>query len=171
MTDRSIKDWLLQVEDEDPMLHRQLFDVPIRLFKSNTAFKTLIKEIALHMYDVLGKEYKDYKNAKGISGANVGIPYNIVIVKDGDGYLTMLNPAMTPVGDETKIVSSNCGSIVLRKNVKVRRHEKIAVSWYDLSGEFHIDEFEGKLAYTLQHEIDHTLGILIIDKEADEQTT
>jgi peptide deformylase len=167
MTDRSIKDWLLQVTEGDPILRKTSFDVPIRLFKSNKAFKTLIKEIVLHMYDVLSAEYKDYKNTKGISGANVGIPYNIIVVKDGDGYLTMLNPAMTPVGDETKVVSSNCGSIVLREKVKVRRHEKIAVSWYDLSGEFHIDEFEGKLAYTLQHEIDHTLGILIIDKEEE----
>ena len=153
------------MEDEDPMLRRQLFDVPLRLLKNNTSFKTLIKEIVLHMYDILGNEYKDYENAKGISGANVGIPYNIIVIKDGDGYLTMLNPVMTPIGDETKEVSSNCGSTVLEEKIKVRRYKKIIVSCYDLSGEFHMDEFKGKIAYTLQHEIEHNLGILITDKE------
>jgi peptide deformylase len=159
------------MEDEDPMLRRQLFDVPLRLFKNNTSFNVLIKDSILHMLDALHNEYKDYKNAKGISGANVGVPYNIIIVKDEDRDFILINPVMTPVGDETKKVSSNCGSLVLEEKIKVLRYKKIVVSWYDWDGEFHIKEFEGKLAYTLQHEIDHNLGILITDKEENEYTS
>jgi peptide deformylase len=74
---------------------------------------------------------------------------------------------MAPMTEEMVEVESNCGSVVLEEPIKVKRHKKIVVSWFDhKDGKYQTQEFEGQLGNTIQHEIEHNLGILITDKEA-----
>jgi peptide deformylase len=161
---KTIKDSLLHIEDQDPILRTKLFNVPMRLFRSNHSFRKVILYIISHMRAMLNSKYDDYPEVRGISGANVGIPYNIIIVKDRKEERVFINPLMSPLGDETVEVESNCGSIILDRPIKVRRHKKIVVSWYDEEfGQHHTEEFEGQVGNTIQHEIEHNLGILITD--------
>jgi len=122
-------------------------------------------------------DFLDYSKLQGISGANLGIPFNIVgvratakAIKDGlsaiEGTLFFLiNPKVVEESKETYIVMSNCGSIRLPKKIKVERHEWVKVGYYDLTGAPKEDVFKGAFGSTLQHEIEHNLGILITDKE------
>ena len=165
----SIKDHLLQVTDTSPILRKKLFNVPMRLFRSDYNFKKVILDIVGHMQATMNTKYDDYTEVKGISGANVGIPYNIVIIKDKEKKedLIFINPIMAPMTEEMVEVESNCGSVVLKEPIKVKRHKKIVVSWFDhKDGKYQTQEFEGQLGNTIQHEIEHNLGILITDKEA-----
>jgi peptide deformylase len=165
---RHVKNWVLNVNNVEPMLHKQLFDVPMRLFiynEENKEFRKLLKGIISYMKRVLETKFEEYPETKGISGANVGIPYNIVLVKKGKKVLTFINPKMMPLTDEQKEVKSNCGSILLQEPIKIKRYKKISVAWYDLNGNYHMEDFRGRVACTLQHEIEHNLGILITDKE------
>jgi peptide deformylase len=119
------------------------------------------------MKATLNTKYDDYKNVKGISGANVGIPYNIIIVKEKDGGkdLVFINPAVIDISKEMVEVESNCGSIVLAEPIKIKRYKKILLSWYDEeNGHVHSEEFTGRLGNTIQHEVEHNQGILITDK-------
>jgi peptide deformylase len=72
---------------------------------------------------------------------------------------------MMPLIDKQKEVKSNCGSILLKEPIKIKRFKRISVAWYDVNGNYHMEDFKGQVACTIQHEIEHNLGILITDKE------
>lgn len=163
----SIRDSIIQASENDPILRNKLFDVPMRLFRNNYSFKHVILDIISHMKATLNSKYDDYPEVKGISGANVGIPYNIIIIKAGEENKVFLNPLMG-IRDKEEVVEveSNCGSIVLKEPIKIKRYKKIFLSWYDEElGHHHTEEFEGRLAYTIQHEVEHNQGVLITDKK------
>lgn len=49
------------------------------------------------------------------------------------------------------------------KNLKVRRHKRIHLSYFDRYGEFVSEEVKGFKAIIAQHEYDHLNGVLIVD--------
>ena len=75
----------------------------------------------------------------------------------------MLNPRIVSYSPEQHEVKSNCGSLTLKEPVVVERYDWIYVDWMDQDGEDRRKRFSGKLATTLQHEIEHNSGILITD--------
>lgn len=159
-----------RMSDENiDILHRKLFDVNMRLYGINPEYKRLITDIVKYMGGVLNAEYVDYGTPKGISGANVGIPFNIIGVDgavkgDKDVPIFFLNPKIVNKSDKMVKVKSNCGSIRLAEKIEVERHEWIVLESYDLSGRKSDKTYKGTLGYTIQHEVDHNLGILITDK-------
>ncbi len=110
------------------------------------------------------QEYTDYPKLLGLSGANVGIPFNIISICKNNEITHMLNPIITKVSKQTHCVQSNCGSLCLSEKVPVIRREWIEVSYYDITGRHHQDKFTfADGGSTIQHEIEHNKGILIID--------
>lgn len=165
---RKIREELLHVSGKDPILRKKLFNIPVVLIKSSENFRKLVRTLIAHMIYVMNLKYDDYAEVKGISGANIGVPYNIIIVKDKKDKknIVMINPEIGNIGDEMVEVSSNCGSVVLKEPIKLRRYKRIIATWYSiLDGEYIVHEFEGPLAYTIQHEVEHNLGCLITDSE------
>lgn len=160
-------------EPEDRIyLHRKLFPVSIRLLKSSPPYREHIQGILQYMEWTLDQKWDDYASAKdggtyGISGANLAIPYNIIgwRKKDDNKFGYMLNPVLTKMSDMQVETKSNCGSIKLSEKIAVLRFRQIKVSWYDIKGGQHEQEFTIKdCGSTIQHEIDHNNGILIIDR-------
>lgn len=94
--------------------------------------------------------------------------YKIVVVrnnydnKDDHSFTTLINPEITKM--EGEIVEDYEGCLSIRDIYgKVPRHAKVKVKALDTDGkEFRITA-EGFLARILQHEIDHTNGIVFID--------
>lgn len=162
----TIKNFIVQnVEDDDDVLHRQLFDVNMRLFDTNKKYRRLILSIVKYMKKVAKKKFKDYTAAKGISGANVGIPFNIIGVRGDNDWTFFLNPTYLKKSRGIMTTKSNCGSLCLKKPIKVKRHAWIEIMYYNLKGEKKIDYFNGSYGYTIQHEMDHNNGILIINRK------
>jgi peptide deformylase len=191
----SIAEWIVQVgrdykanhdifvtvdvdERESEVLHRRLFNVNMRLFQNNPDYRDVIKKVIAHMKAVITSQFYDYPVLKGLSAANVGIPFNIIAVVEKDdlpkdaGVMEInkytrfcINPVIVRKSRKKRTVKSNCGSMNLTKPVEVERHEWIKLEYYDIEGRKHIERFEGRVGSTIQHEVEHNLGVLITDKE------
>ena len=115
---------------------------------------------------VMSQEYENYPKLAGLSGANIGIPFNIIAVSKNDEIICMLNPSIVKMSKQTRIVSSNCGSLNLREKISVSRREWVDVSYYDIFGRHNQERFTiANGGATIQHEIDHNRGVLIIDTD------
>ena len=163
-------------ELHDDVLHRPLFPVHTHFLRNNNAYHDVIAKIVSYMVLVFKQKYANYDKLQGLSGANVGIPYNIVIItkkSHPDGYIVMLNPTIIDKSRDTTYVESNCGSLNLPEKIKVKRYKEVTVRYVQWPGEDNPDyeiatAFEEKVEIfkggTVQHEIDHNQGILITDR-------
>ena len=151
----------------DEVLHRKLFDVNMRLYGENRYYRTLIHEVIEHLLTCLETSFEDYAKVKGISGANVGIPFNIIAIRSGTETIPMINPKLLRQSRKIRKTTSNCGSLNLKIDIEIERPEWITYSYYDMSGKrLTVEKLEvSDGASTVLHEIEHNLGILIIDKQ------
>jgi peptide deformylase len=166
----NIKDYLVQVgyEEENKFLHTKMFDVNMRLFSSSTEYKNIILSTLNSMRRIILSDFEDY-TLRGLSGANIGIPFNIIIllVKNShypDNILEMINPKIITYSGYVRKHSTNCGSICLPGPILVDRNDRIDVLYYKRDGLLRRNIFsieEGSLI--IQHEVDHGLGKLITD--------
>ncbi len=87
--------------------------------------------------------------------------------KDNRDFTALINPEI--VKYEGNIVMDYEGCLSVKKVYgKVPRHSKIRVKAMDINGNEIRLKAEGFLARVLQHEIDHTNGIVFIDHIRDE---
>jgi peptide deformylase len=103
----------------------------------------------------------------GLAAIQVGVPKRIVTVdiakkdepKDPQVFI---NPEIVWSSDETGTYEEGCLSIP-EYYEEVERPAQVKVRYMDLDGKTQEVEANGMLATVLQHEIDHTNGILFID--------
>ncbi len=178
VTDYIVQDNLIEGEYKE-YLHRSLFDVNIRLYHSSKSYKCIVDESLNYLASMFLRKFRDYSKIKGVSGANLGIPFNIIAIKrKNDDILVMVNPEILIQEGKTKKVASNCGSLVLDDPVEVIRRTKIKVGYYEtvFKGNdygttrhallYCTEWFEDSEAFTIQHEVDHNNGITILDRQA-----
>jgi len=147
-------------------LKSKLLDVNIRLYEAEQDYRELVESsIGLIVYR-LNSEYEDYSNPLGMSAANCGIPWNIIsFIGEKDEIEVMINPSITRSSGQ-KTVLSNCGSLRLKEKIPILRYEAITVKYYcPLRNRYVLKTFAGRIASTIQHEIDHNNGILITDRQ------
>lgn len=88
--------------------------------------------------------------------------------KEERGFTALINPEI--VKYEGNIVSDYEGCLSVRDVYgKVPRHTKIRVKAIDVNGDEIRFKAEGFLARVIQHEIDHTQGIVFIDHIKDQE--
>lgn len=74
-----------------------------------------------------------------------------------------INAQITDYLGEEIYYNEGCLSVPgIREDVK--RFEKIKIKYYDENFNFHEEEFDGIKAWIVQHEYDHTEGILFVEK-------
>jgi peptide deformylase len=165
-------DYITHIKNEEdiPFLKSKLFDVNMRLFETSARYRFLILDMCRYIRWLAEKEKEGYKKPHGMSGANAGLPFNIIgIVRNrnhnDEKVEIMINPKILEAGGGKTFVKSNCGSLTLPKPIDVWRYDKVKVGWFNMDGQYKEADFgrehEG---FTIQHEIDHNLGILITDK-------
>jgi peptide deformylase len=161
----NVENNLVQIsESENDCLHRPLFNVNIRLFVDNVLYHKIILDVCDYMNLVMTQEYENYPKLAGLSGANIGIPFNIIALFKNDEVVHMINPSIIKMSKQTRMVRSNCGSLNLKEKVSVARREWIDVSYYDIFGRHNQERFTiADGGATIQHEIDHNKGVLITD--------
>ena len=118
-------------------------------------------------------------NGAGLAAPQVFNPVRIcaIEVADNPRYpykpnipLTILvNPELTPVGDETFENYEGCLSVPDLRGV-VRRHAVLHVRALDRHGNPIDAEVRGVTAGTFQHEVDHLDGKLFVDRVTDPRT-
>ncbi len=105
-------------------------------------------------------------NGIGLAAPQIGRSLNLIVVNLehlGVPIFALINPKITKVSKKKTEMEEGCLSI---PNVygMVARPEKVSVSGLSIDGKKIAFETDGLLSKVLQHEIDHTKGILIIDK-------
>lgn len=95
----------------------------------------------------------------GMAANMIGERKRIIAVVDEDGsILLMFNPEIVS-SSEPYTAEEGCLSLTgLRE---ANRFNKVTVSYQDERLQRHEEQFEGRVAQAIQHEIDHCNGILI----------
>jgi peptide deformylase len=127
-----------------------------------------VKNIDENLLNLIDSMFGIMYKAKGIGLAapqvNVSKKIIVVDIKDINGKppLVLINPVVKESSAETEPYEEGCLSIP-GINADIIRPSKISVEGINISGkEVHIDA-GGLLARVMQHEIDHTNGIVFID--------
>jgi peptide deformylase len=103
----------------------------------------------------------------GLAAIQIGIPKRVVTMdlsKKTDEHhpRVFINPEITWTSDDKAIHEEGCLSIP-EYYEEVERPAEVKVKYLDLDGKPHEITAKGLLATCLQHEVDHTNGILFID--------
>ena len=103
----------------------------------------------------------------GLAAIQIGIAKRVVTMdlskKDEEHQpQVFINPEVVWVSDETSKYEEGCLSIP-EFYEEVERPAKVKVKYLDIEGKEHEIEASGLLATCLQHEVDHTNGVLFID--------
>lgn len=129
---------------------------PVEVFDED--LKTLANDMAETMYDAPGI---------GLAAPQIGKSIKMIVVdtsKDPEEqkvFLTMVNPEIV-AHEGHQLDEEGCLSVP-DLTAKVKRYQKIKVTYQDLDGNDQEIETEDRFAVVLQHEIDHLNGILFID--------
>ncbi|GAC1412548.1 MAG: peptide deformylase [Candidatus Doudnabacteria bacterium] len=102
----------------------------------------------------------------GLAAPQVGQDLAIIVIDLetlGVPPFVLINPEITKFSKTKTDLEEGCLSIPGVFGF-VSRPDKIIVKGYNMNGEEIVAEADGMLAKVLQHEIDHTNGVLIIDK-------
>jgi peptide deformylase len=160
----------IDVPEDVQYLKRPLFHVNMRLFASSPGYKRVIQAACDHLRWLCLTPLEGYKKPHGVSGANAGIPWNIIgIVGDrgraSEHCVIMINPKLVKVSPELVAAESSCGSVPGQR-VTVERHAWVKVEWFDEQGRECTNTLTRETSgFTVQHEIDHNLGIIITDRK------
>ncbi|NMB41635.1 MAG: peptide deformylase [Firmicutes bacterium] len=143
------------------MAIRNIRKQPDPVLREKTAFVSRFNAPLHRLLDDMAETMLDVEGA-GLAAPQVGISKKIIVVRDGDGIVEIINPEITYSEGES-IGIEGCLSIPGIYG-EVPRFARVTVKGLDRSGrklEIFGEEF---LARVLQHEIDHLQGILFIDK-------
>ena len=124
----------------------------------DAGIRKLVEEMFETMYDAPGI---------GLAAIQVGIAKRVVTMdlskKDDErAPQVFINPEVTWASEEKSTYEEGCLSIP-EYYEEVERPARVKVKYLDLDGKEHEIEADGLFATCLQHEIDHTNGILFID--------
>ncbi len=98
----------------------------------------------------------------GLAAPQVGESLNLIVVDVGDHLIELYNPRIA-CAENLFLAQEGCLSVP-EIMLDIKRAEKLVVEGIDRGGKAVTLEAEGLLARVLQHEIDHLLGTLIIDR-------
>lgn len=115
----------------------------------------------------------------GLASPQVRIPLRVCVIEVGDNprypykpkipLTVLINPVLTPLGDETFENYEGCLSVPNLRGI-VARAVGVKVEAWDREGRPWQREIWGLSAGTFQHECDHLDGRLFLDRVASSQT-
>ena len=100
------------------------------------------------------------KHCCGLAANQIGENVRVIIAQMPNGkFEPFINPVIIDHSKSTVMSTEGCMSLDGERTVE--RYEKIVVMAQNMAGKFNKRAFGGFTAIELQHEIDHTNGILI----------
>jgi peptide deformylase len=119
---------------------------------------TLVEDMADTMYKAPGV---------GLAANQIGVARQVVVVdrstqENERSYLTLVNPVIT-AGEGSVVDEEGCLSVI-DCYAKVKRFRQIHVTAQDVEGKPLEFDAEDRFARIIQHEVDHLLGTLFIDR-------
>jgi peptide deformylase len=138
----------------DPILRK--LSTPVE--RVDDELRRLADDMLETMYDAPGV---------GLAAIQVGVPRRLFVLDVADedekpAPLVLFNPEIVALGSETRLHEEGCLSIPDFR-VEIERPASLTLSYIDRDGNPRELDAEGLLATTIQHEINHLDGKLIID--------
>lgn len=104
----------------------------------------------------------DSEKGIGLAGPQANISKRIIVLKNDNRNVTMINPTVLTSEGNT-MIEEGCLSLK-GVRIKIRRSAGVTVKYLDLSGKENTIEANGLFAICIQHEIDHLDGIMFTDR-------
>jgi len=127
----------------------------------------LMPKIDLMFETVLDFREK-YGAGRAIAAPQIGLLKRIICLNT-DSKVAMINPVLSNLSHEMFEVWDDCMSFP-NLLVKVMRHKKLTISFFDLNWKRQIWNLEDDMAELIQHEYDHLDGILATQRAIDSQS-
>lgn len=110
----------------------------------------------------------DRERGAGLAAVQIGKPLRLVVIDmpDADGHqhrFAMVNPEVVAVSDEMVVGEEGCLSMP-GYGIPVPRHHEVVVQYCGIDGQNCRLRATGPLAICVQHEVDHTNGVLFFDR-------
>ncbi len=88
---------------------------------------------------------------------------------DIPNFMVLINPRIIEFSHDTyyPAFGEGCLSVVGPIRGRVKRHVSIKVEYFDLDGNCFLEEYDGFAAHVIEHECDHLLGIVFLEKIFD----
>lgn len=131
-----------------------------------------IKSRSCELTELIDNMFLTLENADGVGLAahQIGESLSLFIIDYKDSSLepcgikkVFINPEIVEYSQETEYFKEGCLSLP-GLSEEVKRPIKIKIKYFDEKFNEHIEEYDDVLARIIQHEYDHTQGILFIDK-------
>jgi peptide deformylase len=159
------------VQRDASVLREKAKEVPVKEIKS-----AKIKKILKDMKEALASQ----DDGVALAAPQIGVPLRIFIItgkihdilypeeksKKGKINLVYINPKITRLSKEQKLVEEGCLSVRWLYG-KAKRSTRATITAHDEHGEKFERGGSGLLAQIFQHETDHLNGILFTDHAAD----
>jgi peptide deformylase len=127
----------------------------------------LLPKIEL-MFDTVIDFRNKYGTGRAIAAPQIGLLKRIICLNT-DKRVAMINPELSNLSSEMFEIWDDCMSFP-NLLVKVMRHRKLTISFFDLNWERQTWHLEDDMAELIQHEYDHLDGILATQKAIDSQS-
>ena len=134
----------------------RLVSEPVK--RVDAGIRALVDDMFETMYDAPGI---------GLAAIQIGVAKRVVVMDlskkdEAQAPQVFINPEITWRSEETSTYEEGCLSIPDYYE-EVERPQRVKVKYLDLDGKAHEIEADGLFATCLQHEVDHTNGVLFID--------
>lgn len=127
----------------------------------------LLPKIEL-MFDTVIDFRNKYGAGRAIAAPQIGLLKRIICLNI-DKRVAMINPELSNLSPEMFEIWDDCMSFP-NLLVKVMRHKKLTISFFDLNWKRQIWYLEDDMAELIQHEYDHLDGILATQKAIDNES-
>ena len=134
----------------------RLVSEPVK--RVDAGIRALAEDMFETMYDAPGI---------GLAAIQIGVAKRVVVMDlskkdEAQRPQVFINPEIIWRSEETSTHEEGCLSIPDYYE-EVERPQRVKVKYLDIDGKTHEIETDGLLATCLQHEVDHTNGVLFID--------
>lgn len=120
------------------------------------------------MFDTIIDFRKKYGRGRAIAAPQIGVLKRIICLYI-DQPIAMINPEVSELSNEMFEIWDDCMSFP-NLLVKVKRHKRLTLSFYDLNWEKQTWNLEDDMAELIQHEYDHLDGVLATQRAIDEKS-
>ena len=137
------------------------------LRKKTKRVKRVTKEVLTFIEDL--QDTVIARKGAGIAAPQVGSNQRICLALIGKRMVTLIDPLITWMSDETVTGDEGCLSLP-GIWLRVERAKSIVLSYIDEKGKPQERKLSGWDARVVQHEVDHLDGILIVDRSSEHVT-
>lgn len=136
--------------------------------KADESDKAEVVKVVADLHDTLMDFRRSHGFGRAIAAPQIGVRLRVVYMHLGEP-LPMINPVLNPMGDDLIELWDDCMSFP-GLLVKVRRHRRCRLTYWDLDGKRHSTILEDARSELLQHECDHLDGVLVVQRAFDSRS-